>query len=146
VRRAVLLLALLGGCDRCASCKDSVKAHLTEPPIEDQRKEVERQIKTASRQATSMCGFPVKGLADAKVTIESESPRRFLVEGKPIAQNEAGADKSKAALCVAVVSIFSSAQVDENNVVTGFKYRSFEVESVSTPGVQFTKPSSGGWD
>ena len=55
--------------------------------------------------------------------------------------------KRSVALCVGIVSLVAFAQVDKDNKVTGFKYEAFDVESVSTPGVTYVKPKSGGgWD
>jgi hypothetical protein len=143
VRAGVFLLLLLGG---CGSCKDKAKAYLSEPPIEDYRAEVESQAPTAAKQATSMCGFPVEGLADAKVTIAEQSPRRFRVEGKPITKGDAGIDKSKALLCIGIVSLVAWPIV-EGDKVTSYKWDPIAVERVETPGVSYTKPSSGGgWD
>jgi hypothetical protein len=145
VRRGIVILALLAAsCDRCESCKEKVKAHITEPPIEEQRREVEEQAETATNVATNMCGFPAAGLKDAKVTVAQESPRRFRVEGKPIPKKDAGIDKSKALVCIGIVSVIAWPQVDDDNKVTGFKWDPITLESVETPGVKWTKPSSGG--
>ena len=58
----VLSALLLSG---CGSCKDKAKAYLSEPPNEEYQREIEKQIPNAGKQATSMCGFPVNGLAEA---------------------------------------------------------------------------------
>lgn len=157
MRRGIVVLALItASCDGCASCKDKAKAYLTQPPVEEYQREVEEQMPTASRQATSMCGFPVAGLAEAKVTVAQQDPKRFRVEGKPIAKgdagtpkkNDGGVDKAKAALCIGTVSVLAWPIVDKDNKVTGFKWDPIVLEGVETPGVTWTKPSSGGggWD
>jgi hypothetical protein len=150
VRRGgiVVLAVLAASCERCSSCKDKAKAYLTQPPLEEYQREVEEQIPTASRQATSMCGFPVAGLKDAKVTIAQQDPKRFRVEGKPIAKGDASIDEAKAALCIGTMSVIAWPIVDDDNKVTGFKWDPIVLETVETPGVKWTKPSGGGggWD
>lgn len=145
MRGALVLLLLVSG---CGSCKDKAKAYLTQPPLEDYRREVEEQIDTAAKPASGMCGFPVEGLREAKVTIAQADPKRFRVEGKPIAKKgDAAVDKSKAAVCIGLVSVLAWPIVDSDNKVTGFKWDPIELESVETPGVKWTKPASGGgWD
>ena len=151
MRRGVIVFAafvgLLSGCDSCSSCTGKAKAYLTQPPLEEYRKQVEDQIDTASAPATSMCGFPVKVLKDEKVTIAQEDPKRFRVEGKPIPKSDAGVDKSKVALCIGLVSVIAWPIV-EGDKVTGYKWDPIVLEQVDTPGVKWTKPSSGGggWD
>lgn len=148
MRWGIVILALLSAsCDSCASCKDKAKAYLKEPPIEDYRSEVEDQMPTAAKPATNMCGFAVSGLKDAKVTVAQESPKRFRVEGTPIPAKEkgdAGISKTKAAVCIGVVSLVAWPIVGDDNKVTGYKWDPITLESVETPGVSWTKPSSGG--
>ena len=145
----VLFVLLLTG---CGSCKDKAKAYLSEPPNEEYQREIERQLPAAEKQATSMCGFPVEGLDDAKVTLMPGSLRRFHIEGKPIAEEkkqkkDAGVDAKKVALCIGVVSLIAWPIVGEGNKVTGYKWDPITLESVETPGVTWTKPTSGGgWD
>lgn len=158
MRRGIVVLALLAAsCDRCAGCKDKAKAYLAQPPMEEYQREIEEQLPTASSQATNMCGFPVAGLAESKVTVAQQDPKRFRVEGKPIPKKDAGAekpkgdggiDKAKAALCIGTMSVLAWPIVDSDNKVTGFKWDPVTLESVETQGVTWTKPSSGGggWD
>lgn len=147
----VMLVLVSASCDGCGSCKDKAKAYLTQPSIEEYQREVADQMPTASKAATSMCGFPVDGLNDAKVTVAQQDPKRFRVEGAPIPKKQrpdAGIDTTKAALCIGTVSVLAWPIVDDDGKVTGFKWDPVTLESVQTPGVTWTKPSSGGggWD
>lgn len=151
MRRVLVLFGLLvASCDSCGSCKDKAKAYLQEPPIEEHQREVEKQMPTAERQASTMCGFPVEGLREVKVTVSQQSPRRFRVEGKPDGGDDAAVDKKKqAVVCIGVVSLVAWPIVGEGNKVTGYKWDPVALESVETPGVNWTKPASGGgggWD
>jgi hypothetical protein len=148
-RRVMLLLSVLSvSCDGCGSCKNKAKAYLSEPPLEDYRREVEEQVPTAAKVATNVCGFSAAGLKDAKVTVAQESPKRLRVEGTPIpARGDVAVDKSKAAVCTGLVSVIAWPIVGDDDKVTGYKWDPIVLESVETPGVKWTKPGSGeGWD
>lgn len=146
VMRHALLLGLLAvlplsGCCRCAG---SVPPILKSPPEDVVREKVTLKLKTDKDLATTACGVKATGMTDVKVTPEKLSmdvagAGRVRIEGK-------AAGAAKAVTCTAVVMYSLKAVTNDKDEITDWTLKSLSLREVSTPGVSFTPPSSGGGD
>jgi hypothetical protein len=147
VMRHVLLLGLLAvlplsGCCRCAG---SVPPILKSPPEDVVREKVTLKLKTDKDLATTACGVKATGMTDVKVTPEKLSMDIGGVGHVRIEGKAAGA--AKAVACTAVVMYSLKAVTNDKDEITDWTLTKLDLREVSTPGVSFTPPSSGGdWD
>lgn len=145
--RSFLLVGLLAvlPLSGCCKCDGSVPAVLKSPPDDAVRDKVTLKLKTDKDIATTACGVKATGLTDIKVTPETASIKlagsgRVRIEGK-------AAGVAKAVVCTAVVSYMMNAVTNDKDEITDWTLVSLSLREVSTPGVSFTPPSSGGdWD
>ena len=137
---------VLSGC--CGQCSKVVGHVLEEAPEKDGKEKLVLSLKTQKGVATDACGVSATGLTDVK--FKSYTGGRGLhkaeIEGKPILSKNVKVDPGKALVCVAVVSFAVNSIRNEKDEITGWKVTSVYLDDVKTPGVTWSKPSSGGWD
>jgi hypothetical protein len=137
---------ILAGC--CGECSRVVGNAFENPPDNVAKEKIVLRLKTEKDVATNACGVNATGLTDVKVTSISQGLASTAeIEGKPILAPSVKVSPGKALVCVAVIGFTASAVRNDKNEATEWKIGTLDLREVKTPGVTWTRPSSGGdWD
>lgn len=157
LREAAVLAATLvftgcccDSCCRCCECSGT-PASFRIPPDPVIFAKITAALATHEVIATNMCGVPAAGLAKMKLEKKTDWLTlpwggRMHVSGEAIAK--AGTKLAKPVACAGLVS-WTIHSVTSGGKVTDWNLVTLELWEVETPGVTWSRPSTGGggdWD
>jgi hypothetical protein len=141
------------GCDRCSG---NLPAELQNPPDTVVIEKVTAHVKTDKEIIKTICGVAATGLKDVVVKPARFSPKivgagYVNVEGAPVgvtapAKGSGSAPASPPAKCTAELRYKLVPVLSKDRAITGWAIEAVSVWAVSTAGVSFTRPNSGGGD
>jgi hypothetical protein len=156
-RAFVVLGALLSGAASivgCDACTKRLPVDVQKVPVEEAEKSTKPYLRKAADLASTLCGVPVAGLEATK--LEADTTLQIVpgtasvrVEGKPIPSVDAGkVDLTKLALCAGTITVMLSPEKNPDGTAKEWRIYSARVTAVTTPGVKWEPPKSGGggWD
>ncbi len=124
--------ALSGCCKGCSAVKGFAK-DIVGPNETEGVRLVEEKLKSDKGLLEKLCGVKTEGLKD--VSVKSQTSSSFQIEGKPKEGNAA-----KALVCTGVIMAFWHAEETPSGTV--WSIESIKVKQVTTPGAEYTAPSS----
>jgi hypothetical protein len=134
-------------------------SYLRTPEDQQAASRLSEFLRTARDIASDMCGVPASGLQEPVVTIRpstlelpgsgyAEVRGNALVEQPPYDDpSKSKAKVGRMVACTGVVLFFATAITNDADEVVDWTITSVSLSEVSTPGVEWTRPSSDiDWD